>query len=134
MLQYTLLRDNVGDEWQDWFQSAGIDVHDSLHGPIFEHCDLSLRAAELGQGIALAYEALVADEIAAGTLVRLCTARTSPKVIYSITCPESWMRRRNISAFRRWLFSEMSELTCAAISTAATVDETGYVAAHPYTN
>ncbi len=103
ILQYPLLRDEVGDGWRDWFRSAGVDCPDRLGGPVFEHCDLSLRAAELGHGIALAYETLVTDEIAAGALLKVCEIRTPPREIYSIACPTDRMSRRKESAFRAWL-------------------------------
>ena len=132
LLDLTLLRDVVGDEWGDWFARAGVEVADELRGPWFEHCDLSLRAAEQGQGIALAYEALVADEIAAGDLVKLFDIRTSRKVIYSITCPECWLDRPKISAFRSWLFEETGQLDCAVKQDKQPLDEKDYIPAYPY--
>lgn len=104
--QYTLLRDMVGDGWEEWFELAGARSRRDIGGPRFEHCDLTLRAAEQGQGVALAYEALIADELASGALVPLFELRTPPKVIYSVACPESWCNRPAIAAFRNWLFDE----------------------------
>ena len=63
----------------------------------------SICLHELGHGIALAYETLVTDEIAAGALLKVCEIRTPPREIYSIACPTDRMSRRKESAFRAWL-------------------------------
>jgi LysR family glycine cleavage system transcriptional activator len=102
----TLLRDLVGDGWDAWFERAGAEMPRAVKGPRFAHCDLTMRAAEEGQGVALAYGALIADEIAENKLVKLFELETPPKVIYSLTCPEAWTNRPRIAAFRNWVFAE----------------------------
>lgn len=109
LLRCTLLRDVVNDGWSDWFSRAGLGSTATLSGPLFEHCELSLQAAETGMGIALAYETLVADEISDGKLVSLFDIRTPPGIIYSATCPETWIERPRIAAFRNWLFEESTK-------------------------
>ncbi len=132
LLQHTLLRDVVGDEWADWFKCAGIDFPETIQGPCFEHCDLSLRAAEKGQGIALAYDALITDEIASGALLKLFDIKTSRKVIYSVTCPECWINRPRVSAFRKWLFRETGRVGCTAKPEAKPTADQVYIPALPY--
>lgn len=132
LLQHTLLRDMVGDEWADWFKTAGVECRGRISGPIFEHCDLSLRAAEQGQGIALAYEALIERELANGTLVRLCNAKTRPNVVYSLACPQAWLDRTNISAFRSWLFKKTRRQICPQVPAAAANNNHNYLPAYPY--
>ncbi|MCP4329727.1 MAG: transcriptional regulator GcvA [Alphaproteobacteria bacterium] len=132
ILRHTLLRDVVGDGWDDWFERAGVHCAKPPQGPHFEHCDLSLRAAEQGQGIALAYKALVADEIAQGVLVKLFEFETEPKVIYSVTCPKSWINRPKIAAFRNWLFEEAGEIDAPASTTPS--ESSDYIPALPYPN
>ncbi len=134
LLRHTLLRDMVGDEWEDWFACAAVDLTEPLQGPRFEHCDLSLRAAEQGQGVALAYEALITGELADGTLLKLFDIKTSRKVIYSVTCPDCWIDRPKISAFRTWLFKESGQLECPAKTRAKADDNEGYLPAYPYAN
>jgi len=101
-----LLRDLVGDDWESWFACAGGKVPATIKGPRFAHCELTLRAAEQGQGVALAYGALIADEIAEKRLIRLFDLETPPKVIYSLAVPESWANRPRIAAFRNWILAE----------------------------
>jgi LysR family glycine cleavage system transcriptional activator len=103
---YTLLREEVDDAWPQWLARAGADNVDVAKGPRFEHCDLALQAAIEGQGIALAYAALAAADIASGRLVRLFAIELPPTTIYSIVTPEAWSRRPRIAAFRNWLIAE----------------------------
>ena len=109
MAKLTLLRDVVGDDWDTWFACANSKMPEKIVGPRFAHCELTMRAAEEGQGVALAYAALIENEIAEGKLVKLFDLETPPKVIYSLTCPESWSNRPRIAAFRNWVFAEAAK-------------------------
>lgn len=131
LAQYVLLRDIVGDGWTDWFKCAGIDDA-GARGPRFEHCELSLCAAEEGQGIALAYAALISRELASGALVRLSQIETTPVVIYSLTCPQAWLNRPKISAFRNWLFEQSGPLEASSDHELSAAANVGYLAARAY--
>ena len=110
LARLTLLRDlNAYDEWADWLACADVPLSTPLRGPRFAHCDLTLRAAEEGQGVALAYGALIDRELAEGRLVKLFDIETAPKVIYSLTCPERWSNRPRIAAFRNWVFEQVAD-------------------------
>ncbi len=101
-----LLRDTFGDDWEAWFQSAGIETVERRVGPRFAHCELAIRAAEEGQGVALGYGAMIDNEIKLGTLVRLFDFETTPKIVYSLACPESSSNLPRVAAFRNWVISE----------------------------
>jgi LysR family glycine cleavage system transcriptional activator len=107
LLRFTLLRDVVGDEWENWFAAARAVAPGRIRGPRFAHCELTHRAAEEGQGVVLAYGALIDRELADGSLVKLFDVETPPKVIYSLTCPEGWVNRPRVAAFRNWVFEEV---------------------------
>jgi len=111
LARVTLLRDLVGDDWATWFACADSAMPDTVKGPRFAHCELTLKAAEEGHGVALAYGALIDREIAQGTLLKLFDLETPPKVIYSLTCPEAWTNRPRIAAFRNWVFAESAKDT-----------------------
>lgn len=106
LVKVTLLRDVVSDDWEAWFLSAGNAVPEKLSGPRFAHCELTLRAAEEGQGVALAYGTLIEEEIARGTLVKLFGFETKPVIVYSLTCLESSSNQPRIAAFKNWVFAE----------------------------
>ena len=56
--------------WEAWRRAHGPGNLDVRKGPRFASSDLVLRAAALGQGVALARGRLAADELASGALVR----------------------------------------------------------------
>jgi LysR family glycine cleavage system transcriptional activator len=113
LMGVTLLRDLVGDDWATWFACAAAPVPDEIKGPRFAHCELTMRAAEEGQGVALAYGALIGREIADGRLLKLFDLETPPKVIYSLACPEAWTNRPRVAAFRNWVLAEAAHDTAA---------------------
>ena len=106
LMQVTLLRDVVGDDWATWFDCACPKIPDKIRGPRFAHCELTLRAAEEGQGVALAYGNLIGRDLAEGRLIKLFDLETPRKVIYSLTCPEAWTNRPRIAAFWNWIFEQ----------------------------
>lgn len=56
--------------WEAWRHEHGPESLDVLAGPRFASSDLVLRAAMLGQGVALARDRLAHDDVASGALVR----------------------------------------------------------------
>jgi LysR family transcriptional regulator, glycine cleavage system transcriptional activator len=103
-----LLHDLVGDGWQGWLERQGVAAFAHEKGPRFEHCELTLGAAERGQGIALAYGALIERELASGTLVRLFDATTESVLIYSLACLEGRAEVAKIAVFRAWILAEVA--------------------------
>jgi LysR family glycine cleavage system transcriptional activator len=107
---YTLLRDMIGDGWIEWFRCAAVDPSGFRNGPQFAHCELTLRAAEQGQGIALGYTALLEHELASGAIVKPFEIETLPKITYSMVFPERWSNHHKISAFRTWLLGQVAAM------------------------
>ena len=56
--------------WEAWRRAHGPKQLDVRSGPRFASSDLVLRAAALGQGVALARDRLVADDLTSGALLR----------------------------------------------------------------
>ncbi len=56
--------------WEVWRRQFGPSSLNLQRGPRFASSDLLLRAAEQGQGVALARHRLAAEDVAAGRLVR----------------------------------------------------------------
>lgn len=100
------LRDLTDDAWEEWAKGAEVDVG-QLDGPMFPDCAMVQTAVLADQGIALAYEALVAGELAAGRIVRIHPHATGEKLIYSLAYPESLRNSARVRIFRNWLFSEV---------------------------
>ena len=108
LARHVLLRDMVGDGWEAWCRRAGVPGP-APGGPSFEHCELSLRAAEQGQGVALGYLALLGRELADGSLVQPFALSTEPVVIYSTVVAAGGSERPDVRDLRLWLEARVNE-------------------------
>ena len=106
LIHATLMQDEVMDAWDAWFRIAGVVPPRVRHGPTFPNCEFSTTAAEQGQGVALAYDAMVRDTLASGRLVRLFEHVTMPIIIYSVAFREHRRDEPMIRAFAEWIHSE----------------------------
>jgi len=111
LLKLTLFHEEVMDGWADWFDAANVDFTASQLGPCFPHCELGHTAAEQGQGVSLAYDALIKDTVEAGKLERLFNINTSASVIYSFCCQQCRYDEPKIKAFHDWIFNEIQAET-----------------------
>ena len=102
-----MIHDEVADAWEKWFCIAGIAVPELPRGPRLAHCELTLTAAERGQGVALAYDAMARGGLREGKLVRLFDVTVPPITIYSVAFVQTRARDPRISAFRDWIFGEV---------------------------
>jgi LysR family glycine cleavage system transcriptional activator len=111
----TLMHDETMDAWGEWFEAAGIDPPIFPRGPTFPNCELATTAAEQGQGVALAYDAVVRSTLESGALIRLFDAVTMPFVIYSVAYAVSRTDDPMIREFSDWIHAEVkAEGTAAA--------------------
>ncbi|MGQ9368961.1 transcriptional regulator GcvA [Azospirillum sp. ST 5-10] len=106
LLAHTLLHDDYEITWGTWFAAAGVESADTKRGPRFTDSALLLQAAIEGQGIALARQVLVADDLAAGRLVRLFDTVLPGTHAYYVVAPPHYFTRPKVKAFRDWLFAE----------------------------
>ena len=83
---HPLIHDASGEDWRRWLAAAGVSVvpAPSLH---FHDSSLVIQAAIEGQGVALAYSALVADDLAAGRVVRPFEISLPTDYCYYFVCP-----------------------------------------------
>ncbi|WP_420326881.1 LysR substrate-binding domain-containing protein [Mameliella sp.] len=109
LLNLTLMHDEVLDAWAEWFETAGLTPPQMPRGPVFPNCEFATTAAEQGQGVSLAYDAMVRGTLDSGRLVRLFDTVTMPVVIYSVAYPESKAGDPMIREFRDWIFAEAAE-------------------------
>ena len=77
VLDYRLLHDDGGVEWEQWFSAAGIPGHEQLKHARFSDHSLALDAARRGQGVVLGTEILIESELAAGELTVIGKTRIS---------------------------------------------------------
>ncbi len=106
---FILLHEDDGSLWRRWFAAAGIADVNVGRGPRILETGLAIDAAVAGQGIALADEALIADDLANGRLVKLCDVALADGAYYLLSLA-STQRRRPLAAFRDWLLAETASL------------------------
>ena len=93
--------------WEEWLNAVGVnDVH-ALRGPRFSQIDLALGAAIEGQGVALANDILVAEELASGKLVRLFDVSAPRGYSYYMVYPKDSSRGAQVRPFYDWILSEI---------------------------
>jgi LysR family glycine cleavage system transcriptional activator len=92
--------------WPAWLKAAGARGVDATQGLQFSNTYLAIEAALAGRGVALAQEAMVVDELAAGRLVRPFEASIAgPHHHWILTLPEK-ADLPAIRRFRSWLIEQ----------------------------
>lgn len=109
LARFPLLHDDMRDDWGVWREAAGISGLDVSRGPSFSHSYLVQQAAVAGQGVALGRSVLVADDLAAGLLIRPFEVDLKAHHFYSCVYPKGSAKRPKIVAFRDWLVVEAKQ-------------------------
>ncbi|HJU71048.1 MAG TPA: transcriptional regulator GcvA [Paucimonas sp.] len=109
----TLLRCDM-EPWAPWFRLAGMAQPEPTGGLIFQDSSMLVRAAQEGQGIALARHVIVMQDVQAGNLVRLFDVALKCPSSYYLVCPPEALRKSHVQAFRAWLLDEVNRLRTPA--------------------
>lgn len=96
-----LLRSYRADEWQRWFDAAGVAVP-ALRGPVFDSSLAMAEAALQGAGVALAPPLMLGRLIDDGSLVRPFALEVSTGR-YWLTWLKSRAPSPAMTAFREWI-------------------------------
>lgn len=107
LLSKTLIRDQVGDGWEEWFSLVGARDACPAGGPEFAHCELGMTAAESDVGVTLGYVAMIGKTLGRGTLVAPFELESPTRTIYSVAYPSDRAEDARIVAFRDWMFEQM---------------------------
>lgn len=89
--------------WGRWFHEAGIDGVRQKTALVVGYEDFAVLAAIQGQGITLATSLLVADDLAAGRLVKLFDVSYRTPYGYYLVAAEEKLQNPNVAAFREWI-------------------------------
>lgn len=117
LARHMLLHDDDPDApWELWLRAAGIEGVDWRRGTHFTDSALVIQAAVAGQGVALARGALVADDLAAGRLVRPFDLVLPHVISYWIVAPPDHFGRPKVAAFRDWLLAEAAGASASSAS------------------
>jgi LysR family glycine cleavage system transcriptional activator len=94
--------------WRMWLLAAGLHDIDPTRGPRFTMENMAVQAALDGHGVALVGDILVADDLAAGRLVRPFDPSLSTPLTFSyfLLSAKDSAEQPKIVAFRNWLLEE----------------------------
>ncbi|WGK89708.1 LysR substrate-binding domain-containing protein [Pseudomonas migulae] len=106
LVRHNLIHVDDGEWWNLWFAAHDLDVH--LNSDmLYVNNDHALSVAESGQGIALANEVLVREELKSGALVRVLDAEVKLES-YRVLTPSAELSA-DVSWFIQWLKSELEQ-------------------------
>lgn len=112
---HTLLHDEtikgtgVLPSWQTWLASAGVDSVPANRGLRFNNSVLAIDAAINGQGVALSCGFVVADDLAAGRLVRPFAIPCNLEYNYFVVYPRNRASDK-VEKFYQWLVAMRDEM------------------------
>jgi len=94
--------------WRMWLLAAGLPDIDPTLGPRFSMESMAVQAALDGHGVALIGDMLVADDLAAGRLVRPFDPSLSTPLTFSyyLLSGKGSAGQPKVAAFREWLLEE----------------------------
>ncbi len=103
----------VWPNWKMWMLASGITDFDDKRGLHFGQTSLTVQAAIDGHGVALGDSNLVADDIAAGRLVKPfeLSLRAPSQFAYHVVSPIDTTQNPLVEAFRQWALIEARETT-----------------------
>ncbi len=102
--QFPLLHDQFHPYWDDWAKVAGLqEARLQARSTTFPDSAVLIAAAIDGQGAILVRRILVADDIEAGRLVRLCDIRVEQERSLHFVCRDGDQLSKPISDLRTWL-------------------------------
>jgi LysR family glycine cleavage system transcriptional activator len=110
---FTLLHEAGCNNFERWFEVAGVSAGNAQRGLSFSNYDHVLNAAIEGQGVALGYDAIIAGDVRANHLVSLFDVGYPVRILYSFVTPRSWDDHPRIAVFRSWLMRETGTLDAA---------------------
>lgn len=112
LLGLQLLHEQTFDYWRTWFDACGMEDVPTLRGPRLWYANNAIDAAICGQGITLANELIVQDDLASGRLVKLLDPGIRLAAYYMYV-REDRALNGIIARFKTWLLAELEASTPA---------------------
>jgi DNA-binding transcriptional LysR family regulator len=104
----SLIHEESTEQWERWFALAGHAEPGPLRGQRLWHAHLAIEAARYGQGVALANEVLVGDDLRSGALVEVIPSAIYLESYQLVALRERWDDPA-IVALRMWLKKVLAE-------------------------
>lgn len=101
-------REEEGPNWRNWLKHAQVSGVDADKGPAYNDTSMALQAAVAGQGVALARQSLVFDDLTAGLLVCPFGPEMPTQFSWYFVCTPFGIEQPKVRAFLRWLQDEIA--------------------------
>jgi LysR family transcriptional regulator, glycine cleavage system transcriptional activator len=105
LVRWPHVHDADRKDWHLWFEAQGIDDIGAPRGPAFDDPNLLRQAVLAEQGAGLLPAPLVANDLAAGRLLKLADIAWPEEFAYYLVYPAAFHERPKIAAFRAWITS-----------------------------
>lgn len=106
LASFPLLHDERREDWQSWFDAAGVGQANAISGPNFGDLGLSLDAAAAGLGIVLGNLVLAEGMIGDNKLIQLHDLSMQTAAVHRLVYNPVHLRRPAVAQFRQWLMAE----------------------------
>lgn len=113
LISAPLLHEVSADYWRQWFEANGVTPAAPLKGPRLWYLNSVLDAAKSGQGVALAPEIVVSNELRDGQLIALTDSRVRIGS-YNLYTRREKIINRSLTKFREWVVGEFTNFENAA--------------------
>jgi LysR family glycine cleavage system transcriptional activator len=91
--------------WEPWLDLLGLPASLALRGPGFSDSGMLYAAARLGHGVAIGRSVPLADDLAAGRLVKLFDLELPSSYSYWVVAPKAGQEDPRVAAFRAWILA-----------------------------
>jgi LysR family glycine cleavage system transcriptional activator len=111
LTKFRLLRDEDGQAWIGWLESAGV-TEPALWGPVYSDAALAVRSAELGHGAALGNRILAAELLQKGSLYAPFDIELSNGAYWLVVSDFRHLTTEE-TLFCQWLVNELDQSAAA---------------------
>jgi DNA-binding transcriptional LysR family regulator len=91
--------------WPDWFSGLDMTPIVPQHKVTFSHYNMLIQAAQQGQGVALAWDHLLVDYLASGSLVKAFEQTLETQASFYLMTSSAGNMKPALPAFRAWLMN-----------------------------
>ncbi len=107
LLEHSLVHDDYSvEDWDMWFDEAGITLYDPIIGTRFSHTVMMLESIENGKGFALGRTPLVIDDLNRKLIYAPFDVSIPSEYAYYFVCKKGTENSTKVIEFKKWVFKE----------------------------